>query len=89
MRPVTWCDMMKQCVTECSECTPHDCHVLSEGEKIRLRALALFIVRSIAERHGGSIEIDLATDTIYLEVPDEETSACAQEIDTQMSAMCR
>ena len=84
----TWCDMMRQCATECPECTPGNRHVLSEGEKVRLRALTLFIVRSIAERHGGSIEIDLATDSIYIEVPDEESSACAQEIETQVNAMC-
>ncbi|NVL90000.1 MAG: hypothetical protein HWN69_03245 [Desulfobacterales bacterium] len=85
---VTWCDMMRQCATECPECTPGDCRVLSEGEKVRLRALTLFIIRSIAERHGGSIKIDLATDSIYIEVPDEESSACAQEIEAQMGAMC-
>ena len=44
----------------------------------------MYVIRSIAERHGGSIEIDLATDTINVDVPDEEKVACAKEIGKQV-----
>lgn len=63
-------------------------YVWSTSEKSRLRALSLYVIRSIVERHGGSIEIDLATDTINVDVPDEEKVACAQEIKEQVGTMC-
>ena len=59
-------------------------YVWSTSEKSRLRALSLYIIRSIVERHRGSIEIDLATDIINIDVPDEEKVACAQEIGEQV-----
>lgn len=62
--------------------------VWSTSEKSRLRALSLFVIRSIVERHGGSAEIDLATNTINIELPDEEKVACAQEIEEQVGTIC-
>jgi hypothetical protein len=56
----------------------------SEGEMARLQALCIFIVRSVAEKHGGTIEIDLATDTMKINVPDGEQMACAKEIEEQV-----
>jgi len=63
-------------------------YVWSTSEKSKLRALLFFIIRSIVERHRGSIEIDLATDTINVELPEEEKVACAQEIEEQVGTMC-
>ena len=66
-------------------------YVWSTSEKSKLRALSLYIIRSIVERHRGSIEIDLATDTfavINVELPDGEKVACAQEIEEQVGTMC-
>jgi hypothetical protein len=63
-------------------------YVWSTSEKSRLRALSLYIIQSIVERHRGSIEIDLATDTINVELPEEEKVACAQAIEEQVGTMC-
>jgi hypothetical protein len=63
-------------------------YVWSTSEKSKLRALSLYIIQSIVERHGGSIEIDLATDTINIDLPKQEKVACAQEIEEQVGAMC-
>ena len=63
-------------------------YVWSTSEQSRLRALSLYIIQSIVERHRGSIEIDLATDTIHIDLPDEEKVACAQEIEEQVGTMC-
>ena len=62
-------------------------YVWSTSEKSKLRALSLYIIRSIVERHGGSIEIDLATDTINIDLPKEEKVACAQEIEEQVGTI--
>ena len=71
----------------------HDKHVAEDyvwatSEKSKLRALSLFLIRSIVERHGGTIVVDLATDTINIDVPPQEKTACAQEIEEQLGAMC-
>ncbi len=71
----------------------HDNHMAEDyvwatSEKSKLRALSLFLIRSIVERHGGTIVVDLATDTINIDVPPQEKTACAQEIEEQLGAMC-
>ena len=63
-------------------------YIWSTSEKSKLRALSLYIIRSIVERHRGSIEIDLATDIINIDLPDEEKVACAQEMEEQVGTMC-
>ena len=63
-------------------------YVRATSEQAKLRALSLYLIRSIVERHGGTIEIDLATDTININVPEKEEASCAQEIEKQVGAMC-
>ncbi len=62
-------------------------YVWSTSEKSKLRTLSLYIIRSIVEGHGGSMDIDLTTNTIYIDLPDEEKVACAQEIEEQVGTM--
>ena len=62
--------------------------VWSTSEQSRLRALSLYIIRSIVEKHGGTMEVDLATDTINIEVPKEEQVPCAQEIEAGIGDLC-
>lgn len=62
--------------------------VWATSEKCRLRTLSLYVIRSIVERHGGTIDIDLATDTINIDVPVKEQSACAVEIEEQVGSIC-
>jgi hypothetical protein len=59
----------------------------SAGEQVRLRALALFIIRSTAEKHGGTAQIDLATDSINIDIPEKEKAACVREIEAQLRAI--
>jgi hypothetical protein len=61
--------------------------VWATSEQAKLRALSLFLIRSIVESHGGTLSVDLATDTISIDVPEEEV-VCAQEIEEQVGAMC-
>ncbi len=61
--------------------------VWSTSEHARHRAVSLWIIRCIVERHGGCVEIDSAVDTIAIEVPDEEKAACALEIEEQIGEM--
>ena len=63
-------------------------YIWATGEQARLRAMSLYLIRSIVESHGGSIEVDLATDTINIDVPEEEESACSLEIEEQVGRMC-
>jgi hypothetical protein len=63
-------------------------YVWATSEETRLRALSLYLIRSIVERHGGTIDIDLATDTINIDVPAREQTACALEIEEQVGSMC-
>jgi hypothetical protein len=66
---------------------PED-YVRGSSERARQRALSLYLIRSIVEKHGGNVQIDLATDTINIDVPKEEEIACAQEIEKQVGSMC-
>jgi len=63
-------------------------YVWATSEKAKLRALSLYLIRSIVERHGGTIEVDLGTDTINIDLPEQEKAACAQEIEEQVGKMC-
>jgi hypothetical protein len=57
------------------------------SEKSRIRTLSVHIMRSIAERHGGTVEKDVFTDTIDIWVPESERAVCAQEIQEHVGAM--
>jgi hypothetical protein len=63
-------------------------YVWATSEKAKLRALSLYLIRSIVEKHGGTIVVDLGTDTINIDVPEQEKAACAQEIEEQVGKMC-
>ncbi len=63
-------------------------YIWATNEETKLRALSLYLIRSIVEKHGGSMDIDLATDTINIDVPEKEQAACAQEIEEQAGPMC-
>lgn len=59
------------------------CQQLSRGQKAQLHATALYLIRSIVEKYGGTVEMDLATDTININVPEKERAACARHIEEQ------
>ncbi len=62
--------------------------VWGSSEQAKQRSLSLYLIRSIVEKHGGNIQVDLATDTISIDVPKEEEIACAHEIEQQIGSMC-
>jgi sensor histidine kinase regulating citrate/malate metabolism len=62
--------------------------VWATSEKTRPRALSLYLIHSIVERHGGTIDIDLATDMISIDVPKKEEVPCALEIEEQVGNLC-
>jgi hypothetical protein len=63
-------------------------YVWATNEEARQRALSLYLIRSIVERHGGTIDIDLATETVNINVPENEQMACAQKIEEEVGSMC-
>jgi sensor histidine kinase regulating citrate/malate metabolism len=63
-------------------------YVWATSEKTRFRTVSLYLIRSIVEKHGGTIEVGLATDTITIDVPEGERAECAQEIQAQLGTMC-
>jgi hypothetical protein len=56
----------------------------SRGQKAEPRATALCLIQSIVEKHGGTMEMDLATGVLNIDVSEEELVACAQEIEKQV-----
>jgi hypothetical protein len=56
-------------------------------QQVRLQALSLFIIRSTVEKHGGNMEVDLASDCINISVPEKEKAACVREIEAQLGAI--
>ena len=68
--------------------SPGEEYVWATSEKARSRALSLYRIRSIVERRGGTVEIDMATQTININVPEDEKVACAQEIEEQVGTVC-
>lgn len=66
---------------------PQD-YVWGSSEQAKQRSLSLYLIRAIVEKHGGTIQVDLATDTLYIDVPQEEELACAREIEEQVGSMC-
>ncbi len=64
-----------------------DC-VWATSEQTRLRALSLYLIRSIVEKYGGTTGIDLETDTIHIDVPKKNEIACAREIEEKIGRLC-
>ena len=62
--------------------------VWGTSKKAKSRALSLYIIRSIVEKHGGTVVIDMATNTIDIDVPEKERLACAQEIEENVGTLC-
>jgi hypothetical protein len=71
---------------DCLLSIPDDC-VCGRGKVVMLRALKLYVVRSTAQKHGGTMEVDLATDTVNINVPKKEMAACTKEIAKQLEPM--
>lgn len=69
------------------ETQTHEDFVFATSEQARLRALSLYIIRCIVERRGGTVEVDLATNTIDIDVPDAERLDCAQEIEEKVGSL--
>ena len=67
---------------------PVEDYVWSTSEESKARVTSLFIIQAIVAKHGGTVDIDLATDMLSINVPPEKELACAQEIAEQMGAMC-
>jgi len=65
-----------------------DAYVWSTSEQARLRATSLYLIRSIVEKYGGTVDIDLSSDTLSIDVPEGKKVDCAREIDEQVGAMC-
>lgn len=93
MRGANEIENCQTCTCTTGSCSSSEDHrtedfVWSTSEQARHRSFSLWIIRSIVEKHGGTVDIDLATDTLNIDVPDEEQAACALEIEQQIGSMC-
>lgn len=57
------------------------------GDKTHAKTLSLYIIRSIVEKHGGTLTVDLETDTINIDVPADKEEIVAQEIEDAVGDM--
>jgi hypothetical protein len=55
------------------------------SEETRLMALSVHVVRSIAEKHGGSLAKIKGKKKIQIYVPRDSREACAEQIAEQLS----
>ena len=62
--------------------------VWATTEEGRLRALSVYMIRSIVERYSGTIEFDSTNDTISISVPKEDHAVCTQEIQKRLGRVC-
>jgi hypothetical protein len=62
--------------------------VWGTDEKATRRARSLYVIRSIVEKHGGTVDIDVEGNKIDIDVPEEERLACAQEIEEHIGGLC-
>ena len=60
---------------------------MSRGQKAGPRATDLCLIQSIVEKHGGTIEMDLSTGALSIDVSEKEMVACAQEIEKQVGVV--
>jgi len=49
------------------------------------RTDSLFILQNIAKKYGGTVKIDLETDTLFFNVPKESEVSCALEVQDAMA----
>jgi hypothetical protein len=62
--------------------------VWATSEEARLRAMSVYMIRSIVEKYSGTMEVDSATDTISISVPKDDQFACLHEIQEQLGTAC-
>ena len=55
-------------------------YVWATSEDSRRHALSLSLIGSIVHKHRGTVTIDPETNSLNIEVPDEEKLACAEEL---------
>ena len=61
---------------------------LIHAQQAKDRATSLYIIRAIVEKHGGSVEVDLFTNTLNIDVPGEVEAQVAMEIEEAIGDMC-
>ena len=62
---------------------------MTSSEKTVLHALSMNVMRSIAEQHGGTIEINALTDTVDVLVPRSQVDICTREMEEQTNGLFR
>jgi len=59
-----------------------------QTERSLQQALSLSIIKAIVKRYGGTCRVDLATDTVFINVDKDKEAECAKEIEERVGAMC-
>jgi hypothetical protein len=58
--------------------------VWATNEESRQQGISSYLIRSIAQRHGGDAHIDFLRQSIDINVPDEKKIACTREIQEKL-----
>jgi hypothetical protein len=66
---------------------PPEDYIYSTSEKSYLRAKSLFLIQTIVDQYGGTLEVDLANDQIHIDVPTEYEVECAQKVEEVVGNM--
>lgn len=69
--------------------TDDQCFVWSTSHQAKQRAKNFYIIRCIVEKFGGTVSIDLETNVLDIDFPDdvskEDEAKCALEVEEAMS----
>jgi hypothetical protein len=55
-------------------------YVWATNDESKRQGMSSYLIRSIAQRHGGDAHIDFFRQSIDINVPDEKMIACTREI---------
>ncbi|MHC4638193.1 MAG: hypothetical protein ACYTBV_11945 [Planctomycetota bacterium] len=57
-----------------------EAYVWATNEESKRQGMLSYLIRSIAQRHGGNAHVDFFEQSIDINVPNEEKLACTREI---------
>jgi hypothetical protein len=66
----------------------HEDYIWGTCFETQQRARSLYIIRAIAEKYGGTVELDLATGAVQIKVDPKHSEAVAMEMEAARQSLC-
>lgn len=54
----------------------------------QMQSDSLLVIRGIVERYGGTVDVDIRTNTLYIDVPEGKEHEVALELDKALPGQC-